>query len=459
MIPLQVILLPVYRVVSRPRADEQPLGLIIPPAATPTGVFLLRQYMLTLPDELLEAARIDGAGEFRIFRADRAATVPPGARRRRDLLGDLAMERLPLAADRRPARSRSTPLPVALARFNSELVVPFNLVLAMSVMSIMPGDHPVPADAAADHQRHRPDRTSDDVTQGAPFISSTARGYVRDWLVGPAWSHPCEDLGAVLATTGSPWGADGRWVLTNGPDVAPLKSRALRPAPADHRPAAAGRRRGRTVSTGESPFGTVDSGILARVHTGWDGLVDWSQFCFTPEYRHAVAATVLEVDQAEWRTLEVAAPDPSRCGSAASWPACTPTSPTWSRSSTPVRVRLPSGLTTVVTWRPGRSPSARSATSLPMRVVGLPVRVVIPSPGADERAAAIAEQLLDAIARGSLGCRRRRRHVCADRRARRSAASVDGGEPVSRSSRRRKCELSLPLARRLRDSALDARHR
>ncbi|MFI5912364.1 ABC transporter permease subunit [Dactylosporangium sp. NPDC051541] len=42
-------------------------GLIIPPAATPTGVFLLRQYMLGRPDELIEAARIDGAGEFRFL--------------------------------------------------------------------------------------------------------------------------------------------------------------------------------------------------------------------------------------------------------------------------------------------------------------------------------------------------------------------------------------------------------
>ena len=42
-------------------------GLIIPGAATPTGVFLLRQYMLTLPDELMDAARIDGASEFGIY--------------------------------------------------------------------------------------------------------------------------------------------------------------------------------------------------------------------------------------------------------------------------------------------------------------------------------------------------------------------------------------------------------
>jgi alpha-1,4-digalacturonate transport system permease protein len=42
-------------------------GIIIPPAATPTGVFLARQYMTTLPDSLIEAARMDGGGEGFIF--------------------------------------------------------------------------------------------------------------------------------------------------------------------------------------------------------------------------------------------------------------------------------------------------------------------------------------------------------------------------------------------------------
>ncbi len=41
--------------------------MIIPGAATPTGVFLLRQYMLTIPDELIDSARIDGASEWRIY--------------------------------------------------------------------------------------------------------------------------------------------------------------------------------------------------------------------------------------------------------------------------------------------------------------------------------------------------------------------------------------------------------
>ncbi|NED95873.1 carbohydrate ABC transporter permease [Phytoactinopolyspora alkaliphila] len=42
-------------------------GLILPGSVSAFGIFLLRQYMLTIPDELLDAARVDGAGEFRVF--------------------------------------------------------------------------------------------------------------------------------------------------------------------------------------------------------------------------------------------------------------------------------------------------------------------------------------------------------------------------------------------------------
>jgi alpha-1,4-digalacturonate transport system permease protein len=137
MIPLQVIFLPVYQVVSSLGLVNSLWGMIIPAAATPTGVFLLRQYMLSLPDELIEAARIDGAGEWRIF----ARIILPLCRpalavvaifsviwRWNDFLWPLIV-----------AQDESVyTLPVALARFSGQLVVPFHLVLAMSVLSIVP---------------------------------------------------------------------------------------------------------------------------------------------------------------------------------------------------------------------------------------------------------------------------------------------------------------------------------
>ncbi|MBZ0307606.1 MAG: fasciclin domain-containing protein, partial [Anaerolineae bacterium] len=63
MVPISVILIPAFLVISEVGWVNSFLGVIIPGAATPTGVFLLRQYMLTIPDELLDSARIDGATE------------------------------------------------------------------------------------------------------------------------------------------------------------------------------------------------------------------------------------------------------------------------------------------------------------------------------------------------------------------------------------------------------------
>jgi alpha-1,4-digalacturonate transport system permease protein len=137
MIPIQVILLPVYQVVSSLGMVNSLWGLIIPPAATPTGVFLLRQYMLSIPDELLEAARIDGASEFAVFWRVVLPLCTPALAvvaifsviwRWNDFLWPLIV-----------AQDESVyTLPVALARFSGQLVVPFNLVLAMSVLSILP---------------------------------------------------------------------------------------------------------------------------------------------------------------------------------------------------------------------------------------------------------------------------------------------------------------------------------
>lgn len=67
MIPISVILVPVFLVITQLGMNNTLWGVIIPGAATPTGVFLLRQYMLTIPDELLDSARIDGASEWRIY--------------------------------------------------------------------------------------------------------------------------------------------------------------------------------------------------------------------------------------------------------------------------------------------------------------------------------------------------------------------------------------------------------
>ncbi|MCB0099298.1 MAG: carbohydrate ABC transporter permease, partial [Caldilineaceae bacterium] len=67
MIPFQILLIPLYVLVHGLGWTNNFAGLIIPGALSAFGVFLMRQFCLTLPDELLDAARIDGAGEIGIF--------------------------------------------------------------------------------------------------------------------------------------------------------------------------------------------------------------------------------------------------------------------------------------------------------------------------------------------------------------------------------------------------------
>ena len=67
MIPFFVFLIPVFYIVSQLDWVDTYQGLIVPNLVTAFGIFLMRQYMLSLPDELLDAARIDGASEFAIY--------------------------------------------------------------------------------------------------------------------------------------------------------------------------------------------------------------------------------------------------------------------------------------------------------------------------------------------------------------------------------------------------------
>ena len=67
MIPFQILLIPLYVMVHGFGWTNNFAGLIIPGALNAFGVFLMRQFCLTLPEELLDAARIDGAGEIGIF--------------------------------------------------------------------------------------------------------------------------------------------------------------------------------------------------------------------------------------------------------------------------------------------------------------------------------------------------------------------------------------------------------
>ena len=68
MIPLQVTMIPNFIIISHLGWINSYMGLILPPCAEPFGLFLSRQFLSTIPNELIESGRIDGASEFTIFR-------------------------------------------------------------------------------------------------------------------------------------------------------------------------------------------------------------------------------------------------------------------------------------------------------------------------------------------------------------------------------------------------------
>jgi alpha-1,4-digalacturonate transport system permease protein len=137
MIPISVILVPVFLVITYIGWNNSLWGVIIPGAATPTGVFLLRQYMLTLPDELLDSARIDGASEWRIYWQIVLPLAAPAVAvlaifsvmwRWNDFLWPLIVL----------SRTEVFTLQVGLNAFQGELNTQWHYVLAMTVLTLLP---------------------------------------------------------------------------------------------------------------------------------------------------------------------------------------------------------------------------------------------------------------------------------------------------------------------------------
>lgn len=67
MVPFQVNLIPLYRIMSILNWTDTYAALIVPNLTSIFGIFLMRQFLLSIPRELLDAARIDGCGEFGVF--------------------------------------------------------------------------------------------------------------------------------------------------------------------------------------------------------------------------------------------------------------------------------------------------------------------------------------------------------------------------------------------------------
>ena len=137
MIPQTVVLVPLYLLVTEMGMYNTLWGVIIPGAATPTGVFLLRQYMVTIPDEILDAARMDKASEWKIYwRIILPLSAPAIAVlailaimwRWNDFLWPLIVL----------SENENFTLQIALFSFQGEFNTDWSSLLAMTVLTLLP---------------------------------------------------------------------------------------------------------------------------------------------------------------------------------------------------------------------------------------------------------------------------------------------------------------------------------
>ena len=136
-IPVQVAMLPLFLLIKALGLVNSYGGVIIPGLASIFGIFLVRQYALAIPDDLLDAARIDGASEWRVFRSVVLPTIRP-------VLATLSLwtflatwndfmwPLIVLSDDRRYT------LPVALAGLVGEHAQDVELMMAGAVVTVLP---------------------------------------------------------------------------------------------------------------------------------------------------------------------------------------------------------------------------------------------------------------------------------------------------------------------------------
>jgi multiple sugar transport system permease protein len=137
MLPFQVTLIPLYDLLVSLGWTNTMQGLIVPRATNAFGIFFLRQFLLSLPRDLEEAARIDGASEFRIYRRIIMPLAAPALLTLglfhfmynwNDLLWPLIITQ---------DQARQT-LPAGLALFMGQHVVEFGILMAASVLALIP---------------------------------------------------------------------------------------------------------------------------------------------------------------------------------------------------------------------------------------------------------------------------------------------------------------------------------
>jgi len=137
IIPAQVGMLPLFVLMRQLHLVNSYWGVIVPSMASIFGIFLIRQYALSIPDELLDAARIDGASEFTIYRRIVLPVLTPilvtfAVFTFMSTWNDFLWPLIILSDDAKYT------LPVALANLSGEHVQDTELMMAGSVVTLLP---------------------------------------------------------------------------------------------------------------------------------------------------------------------------------------------------------------------------------------------------------------------------------------------------------------------------------
>ncbi|MBM7829920.1 lactose/L-arabinose transport system permease protein [Agromyces cerinus] len=136
-LPSQVTLVPLFQIMVTLGWLDTYQALILPSLAMPFGIFLMRQTMLAVPDELLQAARVDGAGEFRVFSRIVLPTVRPAIAALAIFLflGQWNEFVYPLVVLRTP---ESFTIPVSLASLQGIGTTDYGQLMTGTLLSVLP---------------------------------------------------------------------------------------------------------------------------------------------------------------------------------------------------------------------------------------------------------------------------------------------------------------------------------
>jgi ABC-type glycerol-3-phosphate transport system permease component len=137
MLPIEVVMVPTFLIVKTLGWLNSYQGLVIPVVADAFGIFLMRQFMLGLPDSLVEAARIDGAGEFGTYFRIVVPLIWPAVLTLsiftwRETWDAFVWPFIIITSD------TLRTVPIGLQRFQEQYVTTYNSVMAISTIAMIP---------------------------------------------------------------------------------------------------------------------------------------------------------------------------------------------------------------------------------------------------------------------------------------------------------------------------------